>query len=118
RHAAVFENYSGSVTGSQSELIFFLPCKEARHSFLENESRDPMVACRPVCDSHRDADVAVSSMCRECLLTVQDPMIAFEVCVRLGAACVAARFGFGQAPCADLLSLCQWHNESTPLFFV
>src|SRR6185295_2092740 len=67
---------------------------------------------------HRDTDVAVGSMRRECFLAIEDPMIAIETRDGLSAARVATGFRFGQAPCADLFAFRQRYYESPALILI
>src|SRR5262249_17268821 len=93
----------------------FFSCGEARSSFFNNECGDSMMSRGFVSDCHCNAHVAVGSVCRKCLLPIQDPMISVEPCDRLRASGVAAGFRFGQTPSPEFLAFRQRHHKAAAL---
>src|SRR5262245_15186353 len=69
----------------------------------------------PIGNRHCNTDVAVVSMRGECLLSVENPVIAVKPRHGLCTACVAAGLRFGETPCADLFPFRQRHNKSPAL---
>src|SRR5262249_25844553 len=105
--ATVGEDYFGSVTGAQAELIFLLAGPETGSSLFDDESADAMGVFGLVGDRHGHADVGVVAVGGESFSAVYEPMATIALGGRTSPTGIGAGFGFSERPGADLFSLGQ-----------